>query len=167
MNKIAGAFDTFLRVVLAVALVVTFTPVSRDAAYADGVDELQLGAAGSKGEGTQTRPGKENSSTLSDSDETAEHGGSALPEGGSSSNETVSEEQAVVGGIESELAAPVASQASTPPGQGLVSWAKLMPNGYIYECDSEGELLEPIDEEKPSKNSVNSWAVIDLSSIGA
>ena len=51
MNKIAGAFDTFLRVVLAVALVVTFTPVSRDAAYADGVDELQLGAAGSKGEG--------------------------------------------------------------------------------------------------------------------
>ena len=162
MNKIAGAFDTFLRVVLAVALVVTFTPVSRDAAYADGVDELQLGAAGSKGEGTQTRPGKENSSTLSDSDETAEHGGSALPEGGSSSNETVSEEQAVVGGIESELAAPVASQASTPPGQGLVSWAKLMPNGYIYECDSEGELLEPIDEEKPSKNSVNSWAVIDL-----
>lgn len=37
-----------------------------------------------------------------------------------------------------------------------------MPNGYIYECDSEGELLEPIDEEKPSKKSVNSWAVIDL-----
>ena len=162
MNKIAGAFDTFLRVVLAVALVVTFTPVSRDTAYADGTDELQLGAAGSKGEGAQTQPDKENSSTLSDSDEAAEHGESASPEGGSSSNETAPEEQAVVGDVESESAAPVASQASTPPGQGLVSWARLMPNGYIYECDSEGELLEPIDEEKPSKNSVDSWAVIDL-----
>lgn len=162
MNKIAGAFDTFLRVVLSVALVITFMPVSLDAAYADGADELQLGAAGSKDEGFQAQPGEEGSSTLSGSDEAAEHDESVSPEGGSSSNEVASEEQGAVGGVEPESAAPVASQASTPPGQGLVSWARLMPNGYIYECDSEGELLEPIDEEKPSKKSVNSWAVIDL-----
>ena len=162
MNKIAGAFDVFLRVVLSVALVATFTPVPRDAAYADGADELQLGATGSNDQGAQTQLGEESSSTLSDSDEAAEHGESASPEDGSSSNEAAPEEQAVVGGVESESAAPVASQTSTSSGQGLVSWARLMPNGYIYECDSEGELLEPIDEEKPSKNSVDSWAVIDL-----
>lgn len=164
MNKIAGAFDTFLRVVLAVALVVTFTPVSRDAAYADGVDELQLGAAGSKDEGVQTQLGEESSSTLSGSGEAAEHGESASSEGGSSADETAFGGQAALDDAESESksAAPVASQTSTSSGQGLVSRAKLMPNGYIYECDSEGELLEPIDEEKPSKNSVDSWAVIDL-----
>ena len=162
MNKIAGAFDVFLRVALSVALVAAFTPVPRDAAYADGADELQLGATGSNDQGAQTQLGEESSSTLSDSDEAAEHGESASPEGGSSSNEAAPEEQAVVGGVESESAAPVASQTSTSSGQGLVSWARLMPNGYIYECDSEGELLEPIDEEKPSKNSVDSWAVIDL-----
>lgn len=118
MNKIAGAFDTFLRVVLAVALVVTFTPVSRDAAYADGADELQLGAAGSKDEGVQTQPGEESSSTLSGSGEAAEHGESASSEGGSSADETAFGGQAALDDAESESksAAPVASQTSTSSG---------------------------------------------------
>lgn len=163
MNKIAGAFDAFLRVVLAVALVVTFTPISRDAAYADGVDETQSGIAASKDEGAQAPLGEQVTPTLPHSSESAANDESALSESASLSDGASSGERVVSGGTESELeSAADASQAPAPPGQGLVSWAKLMPNGYIYECNSEGELLETIDEEKPSRNSVNSWAVVDL-----
>ena len=166
MNKIAGAFDTFLRVVLSVALVITFTPVSRDAAYADGADELQLGAAGSKDEGFQAQPGEEGSSTLSGSDEAAEHDESVSPEGGSSSNEVASEEQGAVGGVEPESAAPVASQASTPPGKALFRGPGSCPTAIYMSAIPRANCLNPLMKKNPPKNPSTVGPSSTYSSIG-
>ena len=173
MNRITAALYRFLVVYLSVAMVVTSIPLAPSTAYAD-----DAGAVAVESEAQEA-----DSDTVSDAD-TADDASSADEGGSSAASGTTDDAQDKSFSSDtnipaSSLAQDLASAATdsdavkslaaaadpssddsetdalTYEDHTIYQYAKLMPSGYVYPCDPDGNIVVKIDESKPYKNSVD------------
>lgn len=175
--KSVGICNALLRVLLSVALVVSFTPIP--AAAAEGV-----AVAG----GSPSTSVGDRGSTLSEgSGEAASTGGGAVEvvgaaadAGGASSGSDAESPAGEGGGAASPADDEAGSKAvgeapdaaddpveravdDEPVQQGvLYPFGKLMASGYVYACDEQGDLTKPIDEDDPERNAISARDVTNL-----
>ncbi len=189
MNRVAGAFDTFLRVLLSVALVATFTPVPRDAAYAAEGNVASVGAASADGaspgavsvdeispataqtdaaDDAQPEPAAVSGSESAASNSSDGSASSAMGETASDENsgQTAETDAESKGGELSSANAAAETTANSEDAEALAQYepdfyafGKLMPNGYVYECDGKGNLVHPYREDLPEKYAIDRFIV--------
>ena len=167
MKKSAGGSGIFLRVFLSLALVVSFIPITRDASYAaedyaashEGMnadastggdaDPFEDDAAGGEGDSAADT----DSAFEGDSDPDSAGGETGADEAqpGNSSDANASDSSTALG-------VPDGAAQARP----ICEYGKLMPNGYVYECDESGNLKESIDKSDPQSHSANPGEVKNL-----
>lgn len=165
-------FDTFLRVLLSVALAVSFTPISRSVSYAAEAGGESVVAAtatdGESGEGAAAACEGSAGDVSVDGDADA---GNAVPDVAGADAELVSP-SALVGAESASATLPTlgatevfdqAKQVSgLPLTQAVYPYVKLLSNGRTYECDSSGTLLQPLDDNDPALTSVDARFAVTL-----
>ena len=172
--KSVGICNALLRVLLSVALVVSFTPIPasavEDASAWEGAPFALAGAWGSAlsdglGEAASTGgvsdavAGAGDASSGSDAESTAGEGSGAAASAGEGSGEEGSGTAEAAG----EAASPDGVADDEPAQQGvLYSFGKLMTSGYVYACDEQGDLTKPIDEDDPERNAISARDVVNL-----
>ena len=137
--KSVGICNALLRVLLSVALVVSFTPIPGNAAEGATVADGSLSASA----GQQA----------------------ASPSEGS--GEAASAADAAAGASVTAVDAaddPAERAADDEPAQQgvLYPFGKLMASGYVYACDERGDLTKRIDEDDPERNAISARAVTNL-----
>lgn len=173
MNRITAALYRFLVVYLSVAMVVTSIPLAPSTAYADDTEALAV-----ENEAQET-------DSDSDADAKASYSASSSDEGSSStssdqtnnaqdkssSSDTSTSTSSLAQDLsssatDSDAAKTSPATAESPSDDSEVDaltyenhttyqYAKLMPNGYVYPCDADGNIAVKIDESNPYKNSVD------------
>ena len=175
MNRITAALYRFLVVYLSVAMVATSIPLAPRAAYADDTEAL---AVESKAQETdsgsdtdavdESSPSDEStSSTFSDQTSNTQDDSSST----ASDTPGTSLAQDLAGDATNSDAAKTSPATAEPPSDDsevdaltyedstIYQYAKLMPSGYVYPCDANGNIAVKIDESNPYKNSVDGrWA---------
>lgn len=137
--KSVGICNALLRVLLSVALVVSFTPIPGHAV-----------------EGASAQGGSPSASVGEQA--------ASLSEG---SGEAASAADAAAGASVAAVDAaddPAERAADDEPAQQgiLYPFGKLMASGYVYACDKEGDLTKRIDEDDPERNAISARAVTNL-----
>lgn len=173
MNRITAALYRFLVVYLSVAMVVTSIPLAPSTAYADNA-----GAPAVESEAQETDSGSDaDADAVDDASSTDEGGSSASSDqtniaqdessNASTGTTTSSLAQDLAGAAtDSDAARSLAATVESPSDDSEVDaftyedhtiyqYAKLMPNGYVYPCDADGNIAVKIDESNPYKNSVD------------
>lgn len=138
MKKSARIFDIALRVLLSFVLVVSFIPIAPSSSFAEepGVHTAESADTGADASGSDSE------NTVGENDSTDEAG----------TGESVA--------TSSDAASSSTSDLSSIDY--VCQYGKLMPDGYVYECDESGNLKESIDESDPKSHSVNPWEVKNL-----
>ena len=167
MKKSARGSDIFLRVLLSLALVVSFIPITRDASYAaedyaashEGMnadastggdaDPFEDDAAGGEGDSAADTDSAFEGNSDPDSAGGKTDADKAQP--GNSSDADASDSSTALG-------VPDGAAQARP----ICEYGKLMPNGYVYECDESGNLKESIDKSDPQSHSANPGEVKNL-----
>lgn len=167
MKKSARSSGIFLRVFLSLALVVSFIPITRDASYAaedyaasieamnadastgDDADPFEADAAGGEGDSAAGT----DSAFEGDSDSDAAGG-----EADADKTQPANSSDADASDSSTTVSAPDGAAQARP----ICEYGKLMPNGYVYECDESGNLRESIDKSDPQSHSVNPGEVKNL-----
>ena len=176
MNRITAALYRFLVVYLSVAMVATSIPLAPRAAYADDTEAL---AVESKAQETdsgsdtdavdESSPSDEStSSTFSDQTSNTQDDSSST----ASDTPGTSLAQDLAGDATNSDAAKTSPATAEPPSDDnevdaltyedstIYQYAKLMPSGYVYPCDANGNIAVKIDESNPYKNSVDGrWSM--------
>lgn len=163
--KSVGICNALLRVLLSVALVVSFTPIpgsaaedasagARGSALSNG-----LGEAASTGGVSDAVAGAGDASSGSDAESTAREGSGAA----ASAGEGAVEEGSGTAEAAGEAASPDGAADDEPAQQGvLYPFGKLMTSGYVYACDEQGDLTKPVDEDDPERNAISARDVANL-----
>ena len=179
--KSVGICNALLRVLLSVALVVSFTPIpgnaAEDATGADGSPSASAGEQGSapsEGSGEAAPVGGDaagtsgaatdagDASSGSDADLSAGEGGAdASGEAASSAGKGAGEAGSGTAEAAGEPAERVADDEPAQQGV-LYPFGKLMTSGYVYACDEQGDLTKPIDEDDPERNAISARDVANL-----
>ena len=173
MNRITAALYRFLVVYLSVAMVVTSIPLAPSTAYADDASALAVES------GTQeTDLDDVSNADVADDSSSADEGSSSTTsdqtnnaQDESSSSDTSAPASSLAQDLagaasDSDIAKSLAATAESPSDDSEVDaltyedhtvyqYAKLMPNGYVYPCDADGNIAVKIDESNPYKNSVD------------
>lgn len=173
MNRITAALYRFLVVYLSVAMVVTSIPLAPSTAYADDASALAVES------GTQeTDLDDVSNADVADDSSSADEGSSPTTsdqtnnaQDESSSSDTSAPASSLAQDLagaasDSDIAKSLAATAESPSDDSEVDaltyedhtvyqYAKLMPNGYVYPCDADGNIAVKIDESNPYKNSVD------------
>ncbi len=167
MKKSARGSGIFLRVFLSLALVVSFIPITRDASYAaedyaasveavnadastgDDADPFETDAAGGEGDSAAGT----DSAFEGDSDSDAAGG-----EADADKTQPANSSDADASDSSTTVSAPDGAAQARP----ICEYGKLMPNGYVHECDESGNLRESIDKSDPQSHSVNPGEVKNL-----
>ena len=172
--KSVGICNALLRVLLSVALVVSFTPIpgsaAEDASAQEGAPSASAGAQGSalsegSGEAASTGgvsdavAGAGGASSGSDTELAAGEDSGAAASAGEGSGEEGSGTAEAAG----EAASPDGAADDEPAQQGvLYPFGKLMTSGYVYACDEQGNLTKPVDEDDPERNAISARDVANL-----
>lgn len=163
--KSVGICNALLRVLLSVALVVSFTPIpgsaaedasagARGSALSDG-----LGEAASTGGVSDAVVDAGDASSGSDAESTADEGSGAAASAGEGAGEEGSGTAEAAG----EAASSDGAADDEPAQQGvLYPFGKLMTSGYVYACDEQGDLTKPVDEDEPERNAISARDVVNL-----
>ncbi len=169
MTRFAAAFDTFLRVLLSVALVTTFTPVPRDAVYAaEGKAALADDASAEPSDGEVSASSASNAIDETTSDKNsgqsveadAEATGGELSTTGTAAEAPTDPESANADEASATSQTPSEDpEASAQYEPDFYAFGKLMPNGYVYECDGKGNLVHPYREDVPQKYAIDPFIV--------
>ncbi len=173
MNRITAALYRFLVVYLSVAMVVTSIPLAPSTAYADGA-----GAVAVESEAQVADSGSDTDAAAVDDSSSANEGSSSAASDSTDSSQDKSS-SSDTNTLASSLAQDLASDATdsdaakslaamaepssddsevdalTYEDHTIYQYAKLMPSGYVYPCDPDGNIAVKIDESKPYKNSVD------------
>ena len=173
MNRITAALYRFLVVYLSVAMVVTSIPLAPSTAYAD-----DAGAVAVENETQETDSGSDTDADAVD-DASSTDGGSSSTTSDQTNNTQDDSSNAAYdtpgtslaqdlagAATNSDTAKSLAATAESPSDDSEVDaltyedhtvyqYAKLMPNGYVYPCDADGNIAVKIDESNPYKNSVD------------
>ena len=181
--KSVGICNALLRVLLSVALVVSFTPIPGHAAEGasaqGGSPSASVGeqaASLSEGSGEAASAAHDAAGVLgaaadgggvsSGSDAVSSIGeasGSVAPAGEGADG--VSPADGESGSEAADAADDPAERAADdePAQQGvLYPFGKLMASGYVYACDERGDLTKRIDEDDPERNAISARAVTNL-----
>ena len=172
--KSVGICNALLRVLLSVALVVSFTPIpgsaAEDASAQEGAPFASAGAQGSAlsdglGEAASTGgvsdvvAGAGDASSGSDAESTAGEGSGAA----ASASEGAGEEGSGTAEVAGKAASSDGAADDEPAQQGvLYSFGKLMTSGYVYACDEQGDLTKPVDEDDPERSAISARDVVNL-----
>lgn len=171
MNRITAALYRFLVVYLSVAMVLTSIPLAPSTAYADDAgavaveSEAQETDSGSDTDAVDgSSPSDENaSSTFSDQTNNTQDDSSNA----ASDTPGTSLAQDLTSAATDSDAAKSSPATAEPPSNDsevdaltyedstIYQYAKLMPSGYVYPCDANGNIAVKIDESNPYKNSVD------------
>ena len=169
MKKSARISDIFLRVLLSLALVVSFVPIARDASYAAEEGDASPDAVSadvSNGDGDLASEGDAGSANgEADAAADASGEGESPAESGSSGNADSASGSARLGSdatLSGDSNAADGESAGSAQAFGVYEYGKLMPNGSVYKCDKSGNLAEPIDESDPKLHSVDPGKVKNL-----
>lgn len=178
MSK-ARFFDTFLRVLLSVALVASFTPIVPRESYASSlqseedlpavqVEGEDLGSvvdssAGSKGLGNALSDSsslKNGSGVNGDSAEESLNASQAASNSSSDGDAASALNQSADSHLGLAQAGSEGAQADAREGNAPVQtptcpYVKIMASGYAYECDYWGHVFVDIDEAHPEVGSVD------------
>ena len=173
MNRITAALYRFLVVYLSVAMVVTSIPLAPSTAYADDSSALAVES--------EAQEADSDSDTDADAvdDSSSANGGSSSAASDSTDSSQDKSSSSDTNTLASSLAQDLASDATdsdaakslaamaepssddsevdalTYEDHTIYQYAKLMPSGYVYPCDPDGNIAVKIDESKPYKNSVD------------
>lgn len=171
MNRITAALYRFLVVYLSVAMVVTSIPLAPSTAYADDAGAVAVGSeaqetdSGSDTDAVdESSPSDENASFTS-SDQT----NNTQDDSSNAASDTpgTSLAQDLAGDATNSDAAKSLAATAEPSSDDsevdvltyedstIYQYAKLMPSGYVYPCDANGNIAVKIDESNPYKNSVD------------
>ena len=180
MNRITAALYRFLVVYLSVAMVVTSIPLAPSTAYADDSSALAV-----ESEAQETDSGSDADADAVDDSSSANEGSSSAASDSTDSSQDKSS-SSDTNTLASSLAQDLASDATdsdaakslaamaepssddsevdalTYEDHTIYQYAKLMPSGYVYPCDPDGNIAVKIDESKPYKNSVDGRLVSGL-----
>ena len=180
MKEHVGVFNTFLRVLLSVALVVSFTPITRNVSYAaesgqnapavvgNSDDERALVA---ENEGvTGGTDASEGGSAVENAEQPDDDGGAA---DAGDAGDGLLPPDALVGADAAGAALPtldvpgnagqVQSVSDLALEQGVAYlYGKLMASGYVYQCDFDGTLVQPIDEDNLENGAIDARSVANL-----
>ena len=175
--KSVGICNALLRVLLSVALVVSFTPIpgnaAEDAPVAGGspfASAGEQGSASSEGSGEAASAGGDaagasdavGASSGSDADLSAGEGGAdASGEAASSAGKGAGEAGSGTAEAAGEPAERVADDEPAQQGA-LYLFGKLMASGYVYACDEQGDLTKPVDQDDPERNAISARDVANL-----
>ncbi len=171
MNRITAALYRFLVVYLSVAMVVTSIPLAPSTAYADDAsalaveNEAQETDSGSDTDAVDESSPSDESASSSSSDQTNNTQGDSSNAASDTSGTSLAQDLAGAA-TNSDAAKSLAATAEassddsevdalTYEDNTIYQYAKLMPNGYVYPCDPDGNIVVKIDESKPYKNSVD------------
>ena len=178
MNRITAALYRFLVVYLSVAMVVTSIPLAPSTAYADDAgavaveSEAQETDSGSDTDAVDgSSPSDENASSTS-SDQT----NNTQDDSSNAASDTpgTSLAQDLTSAATDFDAAKTSPATAEPPSDDsevdaltyedstIYQYGKLMPSGYVYPCDANGNIAVKIDESNPYKNSVDGRLVSGL-----
>ena len=181
--KSVGICNALLRVLLSVALVVSFTPIpasaAEDATVAGGSPSTSVGDLGSAlleglGEAASNADGAagaSNGDAAGDASSPADKGAgegadaSSPADGEAGSEAAASPEGGEMGSKAADAADDPAERAADddPAQQGvLYAFGKLMAGGYVYACDEQGNLTKPVDEDDPERNAISARDVTNL-----
>ena len=173
MNRITAALYRFLVVYLSVAMVVTSIPLAPSTAYADDSSALAV-----ESEAQEADSGSDTDADAVDDTSSANEGSSSAASDSTDSSQDKSS-SSDTNTLASSLAQDLASDATdsdaakslaamaepssddsevdalTYEDHTIYQYAKLMPSGYVYPCDPDGNIAVKIDESKPYKNSVD------------
>ncbi len=173
MNRITAALYRFLVVYLSVAMVVTSIPLAPSTAYADDSSALAV-----ESEAQEADSDSDTDADAVDDSSSANEGSSSAASDSSDSSQDKSS-SSDTNTLASSLAQDLASDATEPDAakslaataepssddsevdaltyedHTIYQYAKLMPSGYVYPCDPDGNIAVKIDESKPYKNSVD------------
>ena len=172
--KSVGICNALLRVLLSVALVVSFTPIPGSAAEDESAQEGApfalagargstlldgLGEAASTGGVSDAVAGAGDASSGSDAEPAAGEGSGAA----ASASEGAGEEGSGTAEVAGEAASSDGAADDESAQQGvLYSFGKLMISGYVYACDEQGDLTKPVDEDDPERNAISARDVANL-----
>lgn len=137
--KSVGICNALLRVLLSVALVVSFTPIPGNAAEAASVQ----GGSPSVLVGEQVASPSEGSSEAASAADVAAGASVAAADATDGSAERAADDEPAQQGV-------------------LYPFGKLMASGYVYACDERGDLTKRIDEDDPERNAISARAVTNL-----
>ena len=173
MNRITAALYRFLVVYLSVAMVVTSIPLAPSTAYADDSSALAV-----ESEAQEADSDSDTDADAVDDPSSANEGSSSAASASTDSSQDKSS-SSDTNTLASSLAQDLASDATdsdaakslaamaepssddsevdalTYEDHTIYQYAKLMPSGYVYPCDPDGNIAVKIDESKPYKNSVD------------
>lgn len=168
--KSVGICNALLRVLLSVALVVSFTPIpgyaAEDVAVAGGSPSASVGEQGSalsegSGEAASTGGGASDVGGASSGSDASSPAGEDADAASPADGETGPKEA----GEAADAADDPAERAADdePAQQGvLYAFGKFMASGYVYACDEQGDLTKPIDEDDPERNAISARDVTNL-----
>ena len=187
--KSVGIYNALLRVLLSVALVVSFTPITanagEDAAGAGGSPSASVGERGStlsegSGEAASTGGGAAGASDAGAGTDAAspagEGGGNAAGDASTPADKGAGEGADAASPADDEAGSkdagdgddaaddPVERAVDDEPAQQgvLYPFGKLMASGYVCACDEQGDLTKPIDEDAPERNAISARDVTNL-----
>ena len=173
MNRITAALYRFLVVYLSIAMVVTSIPLAPRSAYADDAGALAVeseaqeadsdvaseddaaDSGSSSDENSSSTPSDQTNNVQDESpDTTADTPASSLAQdlADAATNSDAAKSSAATSEPSSDDSEV---DALTDEDSTIYQYAKLMPSGYVYPCDSDGNIAVKIDESKPYKNSVD------------
>lgn len=168
--KSVGICNALLRVLLSVALVVSFTPIPAAAAegvaVAGGSPSTSVGDRGStlsegSGEAASTGGGAAGASDAGAGTDAASPAGEG---GGNAAGDASTPVDKGAGDGGDAADDPVERAADDELAQQgvLYAFGKLMASGYVYACDERGDLTKPIDEDDPKRNAISAREVANL-----
>ena len=168
--KSVGICNALLRVLLSVALVVSFTPIPAAAAegvaVAGGSPSTSVGDRGStlsegSGEAASTGGGAAGASDAGAGIDAASPAGEG---GGNAAGDASTPVDKGAGDGGDAADDPVERAADDELAQQgvLYAFGKLMASGYVYTCDERGDLTKPIDEDDPKRNAISAREVANL-----
>ena len=137
--KSVGICNALLRVLLSVALVVSFTPIPGNAAEGATVADGSLSASA----GQQAASPSEGSGEAASAAAAAAGASVAADDAADDSAERAADDELAQQGV-------------------LYLFGKLMASGYVYACDKEGDLTKPVDEDDPERNAISARDVTNL-----
>ena len=173
MNRITAALYRFLVVYLSVAMVVTSIPLAPSTAYADDSSALAV-----ESEAQEADSGSDTDADAVDDTSSANEGSSSAASDSTDSSQdksSSSDTNTLASSLVQDLAGAATdsdavkslaaaaepssddseADALTYEDNTIYQYAKLMPSGYVYPCDPDGNIVVKIDESKPYKNSVD------------
>lgn len=173
MNRITAALYRFLVVYLSVAMVVTSIPLAPSTAYAD-----DAGAVAVESEAQEADSGSDTDADAVDDTSSTDEGSSSTTYDQTNNTQDDSSNAAsdtpgtslaqdlASDATDSDAAKSLAAMAEpssddsevdalTYEDNTIYQYAKLMPSGYVYPCDPDGNIVVKIDESKPYENSVD------------